>query len=338
MLNLSRPLLPTADALLPYLKQIDAMRWYTNAGLLVTEYEKRLEKIFDCHVVACSSATSGLTASVLALDLKDVAVLPSWTFVATANAFKSAGLNIMFRDIDEHTWDAPAGHRFVRVSPFGAPVSNDAELIDGAAAFDTYATGQSKVGSAPVVISTHATKCFSTGEGGLVLTKDKNFAQEVCGIINHGITLEREVPTAGINGKMSEYHAAVGLASLDAWFVTRMKWFETKCRYIEIFKALAHTTPLSSLSWVGPTFAIRLHGRDIDLIMKYLQKKGIMSRRVWGRGVHRYEAYRDCLQELLLVTEKLADEVLFLPYCVDMPEETIRHIHSEVINAMRECA
>lgn len=337
---ISRPLLPTSENLLPYLKRIDEARWYTNSGHLVREYEERMGSLFDCQVVATSSATSGMTAAWIAMELDDAIVMPSWTFIATANAVRAAGLDIEFTDVDEDVWTP--GQTDIAVCPFGAPVNYENEILtDAAAAFDAYATGQSKVGAAPVVISTHATKCFSTGEGGLVLSRNKHFADRVREIINHGITLEREVPRVGINGKMSEYHAAVGLASLDTWPETKMKWFNTKQRYIEAFGNLAHTTPLSSLSWVGPTFAIRLpsidhieqtHGCSVQ---QAFFNRCILSRKIWGNGVHAYDAYKDCAKEGLPVTEKLARETVFLPFSLDTTDDELAQLvkyTSQIVN------
>jgi dTDP-4-amino-4,6-dideoxygalactose transaminase len=227
----------------------------------------------------------------------------------------------------QDTWQTQSGAT-IGTCPFGSPLSGkDFGIIDAAAAFDVYATGQSKIGVRPVVISTHATKTFSTGEGGLVFSADKKFIQKVREIINHGLTLDREVPVAGINGKLSEYHAAVGLAELEGWKEKRQRWLETKAMYIETFEELAHTTPLSSLSWVGSTFCIRLVGKDVREIIPKLIEQGIASRQVWGRGVHRYDAYKNCDHGGLPVTEKLADECLFLPFSIDSTRADARYIH-----------
>lgn len=338
MIPLQKPLLPPAEAVMKYLKMIDETRWYANSGPLLHLYEQKLSEIFKCHVVATSSGTSGLIAALMALGiLGRKLVLPSWTFVATANAVKVAGAEISFFDVEEDTWQSLTD---IGTTPFGQPLilgsKNCYLAIDAAAAFDAYATGECEVGRTPVVISTHATKTFSTGEGGLVLTTDVKLAQRVREIINHGMTQEREVPTAGINGKMSEYHAAVGLASLDYWPLRRSQWWNTKRMYNDIFGLLAQTTPLASLDWVSSTFAIRLEHRNLDSVMDGLKAKGIMSRRVWGRGVHRYEAYKNCPRDDLSVTEKLADSVLFLPFQVDMPEHEVHRIKSAVMSVLND--
>ena len=337
MLPMGKPLLPTAEKVLPYLKRIDESRWYSNAGPLVREYEERIADLFGGPCAAVSSCATGLTAALCAQGVRGKEIrLPSWTFVATANAVVQAGARPYFVDVEEKTWTPRKAD--VAVAPFGAPVLGEgARVIDAAAAFDAYALKQAVIGVAPVVISTHCTKTFSTGEGGIVLSRDTDLLQRIKGLINHGLTEEREVPLAGFNGKMSEYHAAVGLAELDTWAEKRARWLDVKRRYVKAFGDLSHTTPLSSLSWVGSTFCVRLVGRDAAPVRDYLQARGIMSRKIWGDGAHKYGAYRDYERDLVPVTSVLAKEALFVPFSIDTTEEDLGDIVVAVQEGL-ECA
>ena len=93
------PSLPTADDLLPYLRRIDANRWYSNFGPLVGEFEARIAASFagagDCHVVSVSSCTAGIELALRALSLPAGApiLVPALTFIATASAVRCAGLS-----------------------------------------------------------------------------------------------------------------------------------------------------------------------------------------------------------------------------------------------------
>lgn len=318
------PLLPAAETLMPYLRRIDGNRYYTNNGPLLREYEERLSRLFGCFVAAVGSATAGLTASLLTLGPSKVPLtVPAWSFIATANAAVNARRRFDFVDVDETSWTAIAD---IVVCPFGAPAdTREAKLVDAAAAFDIYASGQVTVGNAPVVISTHATKVFATGEGGLVLSRDKKFIGEIKTIVNHGITLDRTARVVGVNGKLSEYHAAVGLAELDHWAWKRQLWLEAKTRYLKVFGSLARTTPLLSTAWVGSTFCLRLPASfDSGVVRAKLEEQGITSRKVWGNGIHKYAAY-DTGQRFP-VTEKLANEVVFLPFSIDSGDAQLRTI------------
>ena len=91
-------------------------------------------------------------------------------------------------------------------------------VIDAAASFEAISDEPSRLLSElPVALSFHATKAFATGEGGCVITTDAELATSVTRSLNFGFYEDRESRSASTNGKMSEYHAAVGLAELDAW-------------------------------------------------------------------------------------------------------------------------
>ena len=236
------PDMPDTDALLPYLRRIDAARWYTNFGPLALEFESRLSECLDRErppgVVSVSSCTSGLQLALLALGLAPGSrvIVPAFTFVATAAAVIRAGCIPVVVDIDAGNWlltpeaartalheggiaavmpvttfgatqDAAAWDRFVEET--GVPV-----IIDAAGAY-----GNQKVGRHTVVVfSLHATKSLGVGEGGFVAARSSAILEEVRRLSNFGIQLPSGiVDRAGINAKLSEYHAAVGLAALERW-------------------------------------------------------------------------------------------------------------------------
>ena len=335
MLPMGRPLLPKAEAVLPYLRQLDECRWYSNGGPVVALYEARLQRLFGCSVVATASGTAGLIAAATVLGLPRETWMPAWTFVATANAVVAAGCAPTFADVDEATWTPDVAD--VAVAPFGSPVAYEGlYLLDAAAAFDACAEGLMTPGATPAVISTHATKVFSTGEGGVVLSTDERLLAEIRDFINHGLTDIRDVPTPGTNGKLSGYQAAVGLAELDGWAEKRGRWLDLKRRYAKAFDAYKGTTPFDSEAWVSSSFCVRLKGRDGDSVREKLAEKGIASRAVWGKGCHRYGAFDSCPREPLPVTDRLAREAVFLPYSIDQTDEEIERIAGALADAVAE--
>ena len=305
-IEIMRPLLPKKEAITKYLDRIDESRWYSNGGALVKEYESRLQSRFGVPAVATSSCTSALTACLLALDLPrgSTVAVPSFTFAATVHAILAAGHLPYFVDMNP-LWSIdmwPAEHLLktahpvnaaIYVSQFGAPVKIDVLdeatkrsgipiIVDAAGAFDAQ-----PVGKTPVCISTHCTKVFGSGEGGMVLSSDAEFLNKVREICNFGFDYARDVAHIGINGKMSEYHAAVGLASLDTWSETREKWHEIKKYYVEAFSDISLPNPLYSLDWVGSLFNIRL-SVPVEPLIKKLADKGVMARQIWGNACHKY--------------------------------------------------
>lgn len=231
-----KSLLPTADKLMPYLSRIDETRWYTNFGSLNAEYQERLGELFGAPCVTGSSATSLLTAALMAYDLPkgSLVAMPSWTFPATAAAVVLAGHTPFFCDIDPEGVINVSGmdascKAIIVVAPYGkypggwdefSKQHNIPVIIDAAAAFDVYSTSF-RPKDCPVIISTHSTKCFATGEGGLVFSRNVDLLERIRRLSNFGLTPDRRIEYTGLNCKFSEYHAAVGLAELDGWSVKR---------------------------------------------------------------------------------------------------------------------
>lgn len=319
---LQKPLHPDYHSLSPYLRKIDATRIYTNRGPLLREYEERLGQLFRCHVAASSSCTMGMAVTWIARKWEDKPVfIPSWTFVATANAVRLAGAWPHFRDAG----DASS----ISVSEFGAPpeINLETKLVDAAAAFDSYASRVFDTMICPTVISTHATKVFSTGEGGFVLSINEDFIKRVRIVLNHGIDERREVQIRGINGKMSEYNAAIGLASLDQWTETRQKWSDTENKY-------ARMLGIEPRNYVTSVYPIRID-RSVVPVMKKLNEAGIETRKMWFDGVHNLPAYKDYPRTSMEKTEKLADTTLFLPFYIDMKDSEMQFIADKLGEIMR---
>jgi len=342
----ARPRLPDADAILPYLRRIDENQYYSNFGPMVGEVERRLAERFGVApacVTTVSNATAGLTAALQAEartrrrnvnDGPAFCLLPAWTFVATLHAVLAAGLEPYLLDVDEDTWaltpeavenaldrvpGAPVAA--VPVSPFGRPVdmaawddlssrTGLAVVVDAAAAFDRGGAGVS-----PAVFSLHATKVLAAGEGGFVVSKDEAMIDEIRKCINFGFLGDRVAQSRAINGKMSEYHAAVTLAALDAWPETRRNFDDIARAYQDFFTRDNRTRLMP-----GPTddyaTSTMLIMRDDPLPADFetaLAERGVGSRRWWGGGVAKQVAYRRFSSDLLPVTDWLAARSIGLP-------------------------
>ena len=252
-LPLLRPDMPAPQQLLPYLERMHAAGYYSNFGPLVRELENHFADAFNARqgagpraeVVTLSSATLGLELALQAMDLAPGArvLVPALTFVATATAVLRAGHVPVVGDVDRHSWlltpalaeQARAQTRLDAVLPvatFGLPQamadwqafedrSGVPVLVDAAAGYG----GQWLDGAqGTVVISLHATKSLPASEGGLLVTTDAALAARVRQLSNFGINLDPDgsVPlgslaSLGTNAKLSEYHAAVALCSLQDW-------------------------------------------------------------------------------------------------------------------------
>jgi dTDP-4-amino-4,6-dideoxygalactose transaminase len=341
LIPLLRPKLPPLEKLEPYLRQIDESRWYSNFGPLERQLESRLSERFNAPAVLFPSGTAALTAALLAFDLPcRTCLVPSWTFVASAAAVVAAQMTPRFGDVNPETWKLLAKEgvdAVMVVSPFGAPVAlgtwrawekftKQRVLVDAAAGFDSVASVED-INSVPVMISLHATKVLGAGEGGVILCKDEAFIAKLRQVQNFGGT--GAIP--GINGKLSEYHAAVGLAALDAWNDRRAALAERTERYRAGLAAKGiGMVPGFGDGWVSSYCTILRDGPYPRPTIADLAARGIEARQWWGGGVHTHPAFKGYPHEDLPVTEDLARRHLSLPFS---PDITLKEI-DEVLAAL----
>lgn len=357
----ARPQLPTTAELVPYLQRIDAARWYSNSGPLVNELEQRLALHCgdgETAVASVANATIGLTLALSACDLAagSLCMVPAWTFAASAHAIEFAGLVPWIVDVDETSWSLTAemARTFLReapghvsavmpVAPFGAPIdfaswedfraeTGVAVVIDAAASFDTISSSQQ-----PAVVSLHATKLLAAGEGGFLVTSNAGFAQQIQQRANFGFWNSREAKMRSINGKLSEYNAAVALASLDIWPRTRRDFARVTSSYRHIFaeQSRFQLQPGFAENWVNSTVVASTPQGAADAATLALDARQIGTRRWWGGGLHRHRAFAQCPRLPTPVTDRLAGSTIGLPCWRDLPDESIAEICATLFSSIR---
>ena len=344
-----RPQLPTAAELLPYLAEIDQRRWYSNSGVLVTRLEEQLSRhlgVSSPAVVTTANATLGLSVALMARKIPpgSVCLTPSWTFAATPHAVRAAGLIPWFIDVDRRTWalnpvDVHAmleriprrAGAVIVVAPFGAPIdvqaweqfeerTGVAVIVDAAAAFDS--TRSSRL---PSVVSLHATKILGAGEGGFIASADSQFLDRARAVCNFGFQGTRNAMLPSWNAKMSEYHAAVALASLASWSETRQRHVRIMDWYRRGVERLGRVRlqPHYGEGWVSGTTSVVLPSGIRDRAVQSLLEAGIETRLWWGAGCHTQPAFLDYPRGPLPVTEELGDRVIGLPHFPDMQKQDV---------------
>ena len=355
----ARPRLPDAQAILPYLQRIDAARWYSNFGPLVSELEQRLAARLGpgALVKTAVNATQALTLALKAMELPagGLVAVPSWTFVATAHAVIQAGLVPWFMDVDPDSWmlepgtvEAAAARApgalvaAIPVCPFGAmpdlaawrtlrEATGVKVLIDAAAAFDTLAEADP-----PACVSLHATKVLGVGEGGLLATTDPVLAERFQRLTSFGFKGSRDSPFPSSNAKLSEYAAAVGLAALDEWSSERLRYLRTSqhLRIALMGQPEVRFQPGWGSDWVTSVCVVGVPEGSADHVESELQMLGVETRRWWGDGCHRSPAFLTCPRDELPVTERLAASTVGLPFAVDLAAEDIERIAHALAGAL----
>ncbi len=359
-----RPMLPRAEKLLPYLQRIDSSRLYSNFGPLVLEFEARLSRHFqqaDGSVVSANTGTAGLVGAILAAagrarPARAFALMPALTFVATAVAAQECGYQPCLADVDSESWLLDASKMathprldeigvVIPVAAFGRPVEQApwlafrektgiAVVIDGAASFEALERApESHLGPIPVMISLHATKSLSTAEGGCVISSDTELTTRIGQALNYGFHFSRDSRTASTNGKMSEYHAAIGLAELDDWSEKKSAF----ARVVGFYRRQVAGTPMESMLFTAPDVCssyILLRCRsdaESRQVQQALDEHGVEFRHWYGQGLHHQTYYAESLRDALPVTDAITPCLLGLPMAPDLLEQTV----SRVVNALR---
>lgn len=359
-LIVARPFMPLAAAITPYLDRIDRTGWYSNFGPLLTEMERRIAERFETPVgiATVANGTQALTLALMASRARQgtLCAVPSWTFVATLHAVATAGMIPWMVDVDPETWmidperlkaqlaDAPGPvGAVIPVGAYGTIPDLKAwadfreqtglpVIADCAAGFDACRRAE-----VPVMVSLHATKALGVGEGGFVASVDKALIRRIHETTTYGFRGTRESQFPATNAKLSEYAAAVGLASLDAWPSTRLR-YAAVARLLRVALTDAPQVRFQlgwGLDWVSSTCIVRLPDGGADRIEASLKAEGIDTRRWWGRGCHTSPAFANLPRQPLPVTAVLADSVLGLPYYADMSLDEVDRLASAVLAAVK---
>jgi dTDP-4-amino-4,6-dideoxygalactose transaminase len=356
-----RPRLPVAERLLPYLRRIDENRIYANFGPLALELAERLAARLSLraeNIVTAASGSAALIGAILgtvgkARPERPLALVPGFTFVATAAAAESCGYEVVFADVDQNSGllepaealNNPLLERIGLVIPVGAFGKGIAQsgwmrfreqcaagvVIDGAACFEAISRAPGELlGEIPVALSFHATKSFASGEGGCVATSDAGAARDIVRALNFGFYGSRECRSASINGKMSEYHAAVGLAELDGWSEKSRALMAVADHYRKRFGEAGLLERFLGAPETASCYALFRckSGREGESLSEYLEASGIGGRFWYGGGVHREPYFAP--GPALPVVEETASTLLGLPVAPDLAPKKIDQIVSLV--------
>lgn len=239
MIALNIPYLPDFSRYQRYLQSMYQSKWLTNNGPMVRELTERLEEHLGVNnLLLVANGTTALQLCYKALSIEQQAITTPFTFIATANSLDWQGISPVFSDINRESFNLcptqavkalnASTNAVVPVHVYGNPCDvaafeqlgkeRDVKVIyDAAQAFGVKVGEQSVLsyGNASV-LSFHATKLFHTTEGGAAIFNSNDDYERASAMINFGIDQQTgEIISAGTNAKMSEAHAAMGLAVLD---------------------------------------------------------------------------------------------------------------------------
>lgn len=336
--------------------------WISSAGRYVTEFEENLaDHVGVAHAVSASSGTTALHLALESLGLGpgDEVIVPSLTFIATANAVRYTGARPVFVDSDRETWnldpdafEAAITDRTRAVIPvhlYGHPadmgpiqkIARRYEITvveDAAEAFGARYRGEpvGSVGDA-AIFSFYGNKILTTGEGGMLVTDSDELADRARLLRDHGMSPDRRYwhPVLGYNYRLTNLQAAVGLAQLERAGSLLARKQAIADRYSAGLEEVAGIELPPSAAWADPVCWIysvlvdpEEFGASRDQLADSLDEKGIETRPLFP-PVHRQPIYDR--EQRLPVAEELTDRGLSLPSGAAIRDEEV----DRVVEAIR---
>lgn len=341
----TRPFLPPLEEFAPLLEKIWESRWLTNNGPFHEELESALcEHLGVEHLSLFSNGTIALITALQALRVTGEVITTPFSFVATTHSLLWNGIKPVFVDIDRETFNLDAARleaaitqhttAIMPVHCYGYPCDVDGMqkiadnynlkvIYDAAHAFGVRLKTSSILSHGDLsVLSFHATKVFNTFEGGAIVCHDAKTKLRIDRLKNFGFVDEVTVVAPGINGKMSEFNAALGLLQLKHLDEALASRKAIDARYRVLFKGVPGLrlppVPRDTVHNYAYFPILVEEGFPIDREALYekLRKHGIVARRYFYPLISEFSMYRDlpsAQRGNLPIATDVAARVLCLP-------------------------
>lgn len=327
----------------------------------VNDFQQQLEAYLGVkHVIPVGNGTDALQISMMALGLQpgDEVIVPSFTFVATAEVAALLGLTPVFVDVDadfcisvEAVKQAitPKTKAIVPVHLFGQnadmealmPIAQEFNLFiiedacQSIGSVYTFADGRKMssgcmgdVGCTSFFPSKNL-GCF--GDGGAIFTNNDDLAAKIRSIANHGMTVRYYHDRVGVNSRLDSIQAAVlevKLKHLDEYIAARQAAADFYDRALGMCDEVTIPQRNPSSTHVFHQYTLILNGINRDALQKWLNSKGIPAMIYYPVPLHLQKAYKNgrCRAENCPITEMLSSSVLSLPMHTELDEEQLTFI------------
>tara|TARA_B100001057_G_C22866833_1_gene956901 strand:+ start:2242 stop:3357 length:1116 start_codon:yes stop_codon:yes gene_type:complete len=337
---------------------------WISGGEYIEKFEKKISKMLSIKYVSCvNNGTSALHAAFLALDLKrgDEIAVPGFGYLAAANIAKLMGLSIKFVDVDYNTYcmdyhslkntisKKTKAVIFIHTYGNGGDIKKISKflkkkkitLIEDAAEALGSKSGSKYLGTIGDIgtFSFHATKNITTGEGGCVVTRDKNFSSKIKLFRSHGVKSKRYfhyVP--GHNFRLTNLQAAIGYSQISKIKLIISRRKEIYKEYLHLFKShnrknISFQKITNDIQFVPWTFAVNLKINNKnyrDNIMKKMFNKKIETRNgfYFPKDLPMFKGIKK-----LKNSSKLSKQVICLPIYYDLNKKLIK----KIIKSFVEC-
>jgi dTDP-4-amino-4,6-dideoxygalactose transaminase len=354
----TQPFLPPLEEFQPYLEKIWETKWLTNAGPFHQEFEKELADYLGVdHLALFANGTIALVTALQALRITGEVITTPFSFVATAHSLLWNGIKPVFADIHPETFNldpekieaaiTPQTTAILPVHVYGNPC--DVEKIqkiadtyglkviyDAAHAFGVNHKGESLLKHGDLsILSFHATKVFTTFEGGAIVCPDAKTKKRIDDLKNFGYADELTVVAPGINGKMNELQAAFGLLQLKHIDHAIARRHDIAAQYrsglsniagIGLLPTPAQTTQNNSYS---PILVQQAYPLSREELYQKLREQGIYARRYFYPLISEFPMYRglpSSTMQNLPNAKRISSEILCLPIYPALEDDVLGKI------------
>ncbi|MCK4664914.1 MAG: DegT/DnrJ/EryC1/StrS family aminotransferase [Bacteroidales bacterium] len=364
-INVTQPSLPPLDEFISYLEKIWDSKQLTNNGQFHQQFEKELADFLGVkYICLVANGTLALMLALKALDIKGEVITTPFSFVATAHSILWNNSEPVFCDIEEKTLNIDPDKieqlitekttAIMPVHVYGHPCDNNKiqaitkkhnlkVIYDAAHAFHVKQNDNSILNWGDLsILSFHATKIFNTFEGGSIICHDAKTKRIIDDLKNFGFRSETEVEVSGINAKMNELQAAMGLLQLRYVEENIDKRKKISQYYRNVLKNIEGIKCFQDLPEVTANYSYfpilidkQKYGKSRDEVYKLLKQNNIFTRRYFYPLISKFEPYNkldSASSEQLLVAEKIAKQILCLPLYPNLSYETIKVIIKILFN------
>lgn len=351
MIPVTKPFLPPKAEYLSYLEGVFQRNWLTNNGPLVNQLELQLKQLLGVkHLLYVTNGTIALQIAIKALGLEGEIITTPFSYVATTSSIVWEGCQPVFVDIDPHTFNIDPTKIEAAISSrtsailathvFGNPCEVDEiqaiadkhglkVIYDAAHAFGVTYKGKSIFEYGDIsTTSFHATKLFHTVEGGAVFAKEPELLRKMALLRNFGHTSATTFEGVGINGKNSEFHAAMGLCILPYVedIIARRKML-FGC-YDAMLTNLKATKPRRLTDGICYNYAYYpiLFQTETQLLAAQarLEKSQIYTRRYFYPSLSKLDYLAHTA--LTPISDEIAERILCLPLYHDLTMEEVSYV------------
>jgi len=348
MINVTQPYLPPYSEYEKYLKEIWERKWLTNHGPLVRELEEKLKEYLGVkHLLYVNNGTIALQIALKALGVKGEIITTPFSYVATTNSILWEGCKPVFADVKNSDFNIDPQNleplitsntvAILATHVYGNPCDVDhiekiaarhnlKVIYDGAHAFGAKLNGRQVLSYGDITTcSFHATKLFHTIEGGAIITNDDELAKKMTLYRQFGHIGDDHF-SIGINGKNSEFHAAMGLCLLPLVkdFISKRKTLSAL--YDSLLKDLPiqRPVPLLGTEYNYSYYPVIVDAEDRLLhIRSVLQDKNISTRRYFYPSLNHLPQYQG---EPCAISESVSVRALALPLYFELEEANVKKI------------